>query len=129
MGRLRAAHGGEAPGKPLHVKIFVVMTIALLAVTALFAAGSASANDEPEDVIEVSDVYQLMDALRPQNSGKTVKLTGTDDGFRKNCANLNLYVVPGEPDWGMTIDLNGHRINPLSTSPPTANIKDRPIKT
>ncbi|MBQ3737269.1 MAG: InlB B-repeat-containing protein [Candidatus Methanomethylophilaceae archaeon] len=124
MGKIRAAHGGEAPGKPLRVKIFVVMTIALLAVTALFAAGSASANDEPEDVIEVSDVYQLMDALRPQNSGKTVKLTGTDDGFRKNCANLNLYVVPGEPDWGMTIDLNGHRVNPLSTSPPTANIKE-----
>ena len=68
MGKLRTAHGGEAPGRSLRVRIFVIITIALMAVTGLFAADSASANDGPDDVIEVTDVYQLMDALRPEST-------------------------------------------------------------
>ncbi|MBE6526879.1 MAG: hypothetical protein E7Z63_03795 [Thermoplasmata archaeon] len=118
MSKFGTTHVGEAPGKPFHVRILAIAAIVLMTVTVLFAAGSVGANDEPDDAIEVTDVFQLMDALRPENNGKTVKLTGTDDGYRRDCAQLDLYVVPGESEWGMTIDLNGHKVNPLTTDPP-----------
>ena len=113
---------GAVPRHLLGIKILAVTAVIAMLITGLYLAGpSIAGGDEEndEDIIYVHGYDGLKDALKPENDGKTVKLTGDPNDYINYVYKLDPYGYPFidirkpafGPEWGMTIDLNGYKIN------------------
>ena len=100
--------GSEMASKKI-IPVLIAIAVVSTAMVALYTQDMDTGADE--EIIEIGEWYDLIDAMNSANHGKTVKLVGNNDKYHAVVSGIDLINDAGSAGWSITLDLNGRTLN------------------